>query len=353
MIKEGIQKVVNRENLTEKEMIEIMTEIMSGEATDAQIASFITALRMKGETAEEITGAAKVLRQFVTPIKLNRGQLVNVDRDDINIDYETIIDTCGTGGDATKTFNISTATAFVVAGCGVFVAKHGNRAVTSYCGSADVIEQLGIKLEITKEQAEKCLSEVGIVFLFAPVWHTAMKYAIGPRRQIGIRTIFNIIGPLANPAGANAQVLGVYSENLVKPIAEVLKNLGVKHGFVVYGKDTMDEISVTGETVIAEVRQNENIKVYTISPEEFGIKRATLEDLKGGDAKENAKIILDILSGKEKGAKRDVVLLNSAFALIAAGKARDVKEGLELASSSIDKGYALNKLELLKKYTNE
>ena len=352
MIKETIQKVVNKENLSEKEMIEVMTEIMTGEATEAQIASFLTALRMKGETVEEITAAAKVLRQFVTPVKLTKGQLINLDRDDINIDYETIVDTCGTGGDGTKTFNISTATAFVVAGCGVFVAKHGNRSVSSVCGSADVVEQLGIKLDITKEQAEKCLSEIGIVFLFAPVWHTAMKYAIGPRRQIGIRTIFNIIGPLANPAYANAQVLGVYSENLVRPIAEVLRNLGVKHGFVVYGKDTMDEISVTDETIVAEVK-NGNIDVYCITPEQFGIKRANISELRGGDAKQNAQIILDILSGKEKGAKRDVVVLNSAFALVAAGKAKDVNEGIKLANESINKGYALDKLELLKKYTNE
>ncbi len=352
MIKEAIQKVVNKENLSEKEMIEVMTEVMTGEATEAQIASFLTALRMKGETVEEITAAAKVLRQFVTPVKLIKGQLINLDRDDINIDYETILDTCGTGGDGTKTFNISTATAFVVAGCGVFVAKHGNRSVSSVCGSADVVEQLGIKLDITQDLAEKCLSEVGIVFLFAPVWHTAMKYAIGPRRQIGIRTIFNIIGPLANPAFANAQVLGVYSENLVRPIAEVLKNLGIKHGFVVYGKDTMDEISVTNETMIAEIK-NDNIDVYCITPEQFGIKRADISELKGGDAKQNAQIILDILSGKERGAKRDVVVLNSAFALVAAGKAKNVDEGIRLANESIDKGYALAKLELLKKYTNE
>lgn len=352
MIKEAIQKVVNKENLTENEMVEVMTEIMSGEATEAQIAAFITALRMKGETVEEITGAAKVLRQFVTPIRLTKGKLVSVDRDDINIDYETIVDTCGTGGDATKTFNISTATAFVVAGCGVFVAKHGNRSVSSVCGSADVVERLGIKLDITKEQAEKCLSEIGITFLFAPVWHSAMKYAIGPRRQIGIRTIFNIIGPLANPAFANAQLLGVYSENLVRPITEVLKNLGTKRAFVVYGKDTLDEISVTGETVVGELN-NDEIKVYTITPEQFGIKRAKLEDLKGGNAEQNAKIILDILSGKDKTAKRDVVILNSAFALVAAGRAATVEEGMALANESIDKGYAMNKLELLRKYTNE
>lgn len=352
MIRDAIQKVVNKENLTEKEMIEVMTEIMTGQATEAQIGAFLTALRIKGETVEEITAAAKVLRQFVTPVVLDKGKIINIDRDDINIDYETVVDTCGTGGDGTKTFNISTATAFVVAGCGVLVAKHGNRSVSSICGSADVIEQLGIKLEITKEKAEKCLSEIGIVFLFAPVWHTAMKYAIGPRRQIGIRTIFNIIGPLANPAFANAQVLGVYSESLVDTIAQVLKNLKIKHGFVVHGRDTIDEISVTGETVVAEII-NDRVNKYIITPEQYGIKRGKLEDLKGGDAKQNAQIILDILSGKEKSTKRDVVVLNAAFALVAADKVSTVQDGIKLAEESIDKGYAFKKLELLRKYTNE
>ncbi len=352
MIREAIQKVVNKENLTEKEMIEVMVGIMTGQATEAQIGAFLTALRMKGETVEEITAAAKVLRQFVTPVVLNKGKIINICRDDINIDYETIVDTCGTGGDGTKTFNISTATAFVVAGCGVLVAKHGNRSVSSVCGSADVIEQLGIKLEITKEQAEKCLSEVGIVFLFAPVWHTAMKYAIGPRRQIGIRTIFNIIGPLVNPAFANVQVLGVYSESLVDPIAQVLKNLKIKHGFVVHGRDTMDEVSVIGETIVAEIK-NDEVKKYIITPEQYGIKKAKLEDLKGGDAKQNAQIILDILSNKEKSAKRNAVVLNAAFALVAAGKVSTVQDGIKLAEESIEKGYALKKLELLIKYSNE
>ncbi|MCS7152177.1 MAG: anthranilate phosphoribosyltransferase [Endomicrobia bacterium] len=352
MIKEAIQKVVNRQNLNETEMIEVMTEIMSGEATEAQIAAFITALRMKGETVEEITAAAKVLRQFVTPVKLTKGKLVSIGRKEVtNIDYDTVTDTCGTGGDGARTFNISTATAFVVAGCDVLVAKHGNRSVSSFCGSADVVERLGIKLDITKEQAEKCLSEVGIVFLFAPVWHPAMKYAIGPRRQIGIRTIFNIIGPLANPAFANTQLLGVYSEELVKPITEVLKNLGTKRAFVVHGKDTIDEVSITGETVVGELNNGE-IKVYTVTPEQFNIKRANIDTLKGGDAEQNAKIIIEILSGKDKSARRDIVVLNSAFALVAAGRVKTVEEGMLLAAESIDRGYALHKLELLKQYTN-
>lgn len=351
MIKEAIQKVVNKEDLKEQEMIEVMTEIMSGLATEAQIASFITALRMKKETPQEITAAVKVLRQFMIPVRLIRDRYI--DKEITKVDYDTILDTCGTGGDSSNTFNISTAVAFVVSGCGVFVAKHGNRSISSLCGSADVVEQLGIKLEITKEQAEKCLSEIGIVFLFAPLWHPAMKYAIGPRRQIGIRTIFNIIGPLSNPAFANAQVLGVYSEELVKIVAEVLKNLNIKHGFVVYGKeDRTDEISITGETIIAEIKDGK-IDFFNVYPEKYGIKRASLEQLRGSTPQENAKIILDILSGKEKGPKRDVVLLNSAFALLAANKVESIEEGIKLAIDSIEKGYALRKLELLKKYTNE
>ncbi len=285
-----------------------------------------------------ITGAAKVMRKFATTINVEKGK--------------TVVDTCGTGGDATKTFNISTAAAFVVSGCGVLVAKHGNRSVSSSCGSADVIEHLGVKLDITKEKAEKCLRDVGIVFLFAPIWHSAMKYAIGPRRQIGIRTIFNILGPLTNPAGANVQVLGVYSESLVEPIAYVLKNLGTEKAFVVHGKDTMDEVSTTGETVIAELSGGK-IKVYTVTPEQFGIKRTSLEMLKGGDVKQNAETLLAILKGEDKGPKHDIVVLNSAFALVAAGKTKSVEEGIKLAEESISKGYAIEKLELLKKYTNE
>ena len=284
--------------------------------------------------------------------EIKKDVIVDIDREDINIDYETILDTCGTGGDGTKTFNISTATAFVVAGCGVIVAKHGNRAVSSLCGSADVIEQMGIKLEITKEKAEKCLSEIGITFLFAPVWHTAMKYAIGPRRQIGIRTIFNILGPLTNPANANAQVLGVYSENLVQPIAKVLNNLGVKHAFVVHSEDMLDEISISGKTTVAELKDS-SVSVYTVTPEQFGFTRSDVSNLYGGDAKQNAGIIFDIISGKLKGPKLDIVLLNSAFALVASGKVAEVKEGLLMAKESIDKGYAIKKVELLKKYTNE
>ncbi|OGS46047.1 MAG: anthranilate phosphoribosyltransferase [Elusimicrobia bacterium RIFOXYD2_FULL_34_15] len=345
MIKEAIAKIVQRENLTEKEAIDVMTEIMTGQATEAQIASFITALRMKGETIDEITGCAKVMREHATKIKVKK-HAIDIDRDEINIDWETIVDTCGTGGDKTKTFNVSTVTAFVVAGAGVVVAKHGNRAVTSKCGSADVLEELGINLDLTFEKVEECINKIGIGFLYAPMLHSAMKYAIGPRRQISIRTIFNILGPLTNPAGANAQVLGVYSPDLTETLAFVLKNLGSKSAFVVHGIDAIDEISITGKTQISELK-NGIIKTYLIKPEDFGLKRAEPEDIAGGDAKENAKTIIDILEGK-KGPKRDIVLLNAAAALTAAGKSSKIKVGIELAEKSIDLGKALKKLEELK-----
>ncbi|MDD5686947.1 MAG: anthranilate phosphoribosyltransferase [Elusimicrobia bacterium] len=348
MIKEAISKIVQKENLSEKEAIEVMTEIMTGQTTEAQIASFITALRMKGETVEEITGCAKVMREHATKITVQK-HVVDIDRDEINIDWETVVDTCGTGGDKTKTFNVSTATAFVVAGCNVVVAKHGNRAVSSKCGSADVLEELGVNLEISSQKVEECINKIGIGFLYAPLLHSAMKYAIGPRRQIGIRTIFNILGPLTNPAGANVQVLGVYSPELTETLAFVLKNLGSKSAFVVHGMDSVDEISITGKTRVSELKNGE-IKTYTITPKDFGLKEAEPEDIAGGDAKENAKIIMDILEGK-KGPKRDIVLLNAAVVLTAAGKSKDFKAGIELAEKSIDMGKALRKLDELKKHT--
>ncbi|MFA5858091.1 MAG: anthranilate phosphoribosyltransferase [Elusimicrobiota bacterium] len=351
MIKEAIQKIVAGNNLDELEAVDVMSEIMGGEATDAQVAAFITALRMKGETIDEITGCARVMRQFATHVNVSPKNAVGLDRDDINIDYETIVDTCGTGGDRTNTFNISTTTAFVVAGAGIIVAKHGNRSVSSHCGSADVLEALGVKLDVTVGVVEKCLATAGIGFLFAPVLHGAMKYAINPRKQIGIRTIFNILGPLTNPANATAQVLGVYEKSLVPILAEVMNRLGAKHVFVVHGKDSLDEVSVTGETFIAELMDNK-VKEYTIIPEQFGFTRAALEDIRGGDAKKNAEIISAVLRG-EKGPRRDVVLLNSALAIVAAGKASGVKAGVELASVSIDSGAALKKVELLKNLTNE
>lgn len=350
MIREAIAKVVNFENLTEKEAIEVMTEIMSGQATESQISSYITALRMKGETVEEITGSAKVMREFSEKIEV-KGPHISIDRDEINIDWETIVDTCGTGGDKTHTFNISTCCAFVVAACGIVVAKHGNRAVSSKCGSADVIEALGITLDLPIAKVEECLNTIGIGFLYAPAFHSAMKYAINPRRQIGIRTIFNLLGPLTNPARATAQVIGVYDGNLTEKIANVLKKLGSKHSFVIYGQDCMDEVSITSPTKVSELYKDE-IKTYTIRPEDFGFKSASLEDIKGGDAQENAQIIISILKG-EKGPRRDIVVLNSSIALVASDKAKDFKEGIKIAEDAIDSGRALKKLELLKEFTKK
>ena len=350
MIRKAIARVVEREDLTESEMIEVMDQIMSGGATPAQIASFITALRMKGETVDEITGAARVMRDRALPIRVGKSVL-GMDRDDINLDRETILDTCGTGGSGTNSFNISTTVAFVVSACGVKVAKHGNRAVSSSCGSADVLEALGVNLDVTPETVERCISEIGIGFLFAPALHGAMKHAIGPRREIGIRTIFNILGPLTNPAGADCQVLGVYRVDLVEKLARVLKKLGCRRGFVVHGCDGMDEITLTGESTIAEVSP-EGVKLSVITPEQFGLERSALSELHGGDAQSNAVIVRDILSGKD-GAKRRIVLLNAAFALIAAGKAVDVMEGIRIATDTIDSGRAAKQLERLVALTNE
>ncbi len=350
MIKKAIAKVVERENLTEPEMIEVMDQIMSGEATPAQTAAFITALRMKGETVDEVTGAARVMRDRVTHIRVGRNVL-DLDRDDINLDLETILDTCGTGGSGTNTFNVSTTVAFVVSACGVKVAKHGNRSVSSTCGSADVLEALGVNLDVTPETVERCIGEIGIGFLFAPALHGAMKHAIGPRREIGIRTIFNILGPLTNPAGAQCQVLGVYREELTEKLAQVLRKLGCKRGFVVHGLDGMDEITLTTETRIAEVTPA-GVNSRLFGPEELGLPRCSMADLRGGDAASNAAIVRGVLSG-EKGPKRDIVLLNAAFGLVAAGKADDPAEGMRMAADAIDSGLAMGQLEKLAELTNE
>jgi anthranilate phosphoribosyltransferase len=349
MIKRAIAKVVERENLSEAEMIEVMDQIMTGQATPAQIASFLTALRMKGETVAEITGAARVMRDKATPIRVGKNVL-DMDRDDINIDMETILDVVGTGGCGTNTFNISTTVAFVVSACGVKVAKHGNRSVSSTCGSADVLAALGVNLEVTPETVERCINEIGIGFLFAPALHGAMKYAIGPRREMGIRTIFNILGPLTNPAGAECLLLGVYSHDLVEKIAHVLKNLGCRRGYVVHGMDGMDEITLTTESMLAEVTRD-GVVMKVLRPEEMGLSRCDIADLRGGDAAGNAEIVRQVLSGK-KGAKREVVLLNAAYALLAAGKVSDPKQGIEKAAEAIDSGRALEKLEMLVRMTN-
>jgi anthranilate phosphoribosyltransferase len=349
MIRKAIARVVEREDLTEGEMIEVMNQIMSGECTPAQIGSFITALRMKGETVEEITGAARVMRERATPIRVGRG-VVDIDRDDINIDQETILDVVGTGGDGTNTFNVSTTVSFVVSACGVKVAKHGNRSVSSACGSADVLEKLGINLDVTPETVEKCINGIGIGFLFAPALHGAMKHAIGPRREIGIRTVFNILGPLTNPAGADCQVMGVYRADLVEKLAGVLHKLGCRHGFVVHGSDGMDEITLTGETLIAEVTPAE-VRLTNVTPEQFGLSRCTMADLKGGDAITNAEIVRAVLKG-EAGPRREIVLLNAAYALIAAGRATTPTEGIAMAAEAIDSGRALMQVEKLATLTN-
>jgi len=333
MIREAINKVINGENLSQEEASLTMNEIMSGEATPAQIASFITALRMKGETIDEITGCAKVMREKVTPIKTKA-------------DY--LVDTCGTGGDGSHTFNISTISALVASGAGVKIAKHGNRAVSSSCGSADLLKELGVNTEADTDTVARCIDEVGIGFLFAPLLHPAMKYAIGPRREIGIRTIFNVLGPLTNPAGAQAQVLGVYDSNLTEPLAHVLKNLGSHHVFVVHG-DGLDEITTTGETKISELKDGK-VNSYNIKPTDFGFDKPEKADLAGGTIENNAKIALSILNG-ERGAKRDIVLINASSAIIVGGKASNISDGISLAEESIDSGKAMEKLEMLKKFS--
>jgi len=350
MIKPYVRKVVEGNDLGRKEARAAMGIIMSGRATPAQIAAFITALRLKGETIEEITGCAQAMREKATGLHVRRNELVNIDREEINIDEETILDTCGTGGDGTNTFNISTTVAFAVSGAGVTVAKHGNRSVSSQCGSADVVRQLGVNIDIPPGRVKDCVEKIGIGFMFAPLFHSAMKHAIGPRREIGIRTIFNILGPLTNPAGANVQVLGVYNPELTEVMARVLKNLGARAAMVVHGDGCFDEITITGPTRITRLN-NGKISTRTIKPEDFGMKRVTIRAIKGGDSVRNAEIVRNVLEGR-KGAARNVVLLNAAAALVAAGRARGFKDGIAMAEESIDSGAALRKLELLIKESN-
>ena len=336
MIRETIQKVVDGQDLTERETVDTMNEIMSGEATPAQVASFITALRIKGETVEEITGAARVMREKSTKIHTK---------------HPFVVDTCGTGGDGAHTFNISTTAAFVVAGTGIPVAKHGNRAASSRSGAADVLKALGVNIEIGPEQVGACIDDVGIGFLFAVTLHGAMKYAIGPRREIGIRTIFNALGPLTNPAGAQAQVLGVYAPTLTESLAQVLNNFGTHRAFVVHGGDGLDEITTTTTTQVSELADGA-VNTYMLDPRELGIPTAQPSDLKGGTPEENAEMTLSVLRG-EKGPKRDIVLLNAAAAIVAGGKAEDITAGLAAAAESVDSGRALEKLEGLKAKSNE
>ena len=335
MIKEAIAKVVANEDLRESEMMEAMEEVMEGKATSAQIAAFITGLRMKGETVEEVTGAARIMRQKATRIDARSA---------------IIVDTCGTGGDGMNTFNISTTTAFVVAAAGITVAKHGNRAVSSGCGSADVLEALGVNISPGPEIVEECIQQIGIGFLFAPRLHGAMKYALGPRREIGVRTIFNMLGPLTNPAGATSQLLGVYDRRLTEMFADVLKNLGTKRAFVVHGFDGLDEATVTGETRVSELKKG-RITTYNINPIDIFGETYRGEELIGGDASINAQITKDVLAGKD-GACRKVVLLNAALAIMAGEKAENIREGIAIAEECIDNGAAIKKLQALIELTN-
>src|SRR5215510_9459418 len=339
VIVEAIRTLVERRDLTRLEAAAAMEAIMSGGATHAQVAAFLTALRMKGETVDELTGLAEVMRLKVARVRTR----AEVEASLTGTDREMLIDTCGTGGDATGTFNISTATAFVVAGTGLKVAKHGNRSASSLCGSADVVETLGINLELPPARVAQCVDEVGIGFLYAPLLHTAMKHVMPARREIGIRTVFNLLGPLTNPAGANAQVIGVSARNLVEPLARVLAELGTVRAFVVHGADGLDEISTTGESWVAEVREG-LVRTAVVRPEDFGVSRASIADLRGGDREENAEIIRRILAG-DPGPKRDIVVVNAAAALVAGGRARDFKEGAQQAAHSIDSGAARQKLE--------
>lgn len=332
MMQEAIEKAVIGQNLNAREAEAVMREIMGGSATEAQIAAFLTAMRMKGESIEELAMFARVMRENCAKVRVNAANLV---------------DTCGTGGDKIKTFNISTTAAFVAAGAGVSVAKHGNRAVTSRSGSADVLEALGVNLAQTPEDAARCLEATGIAFLFAPVFHPAMKHAIKPRREIGIRTAFNVLGPLTNPFCAKAQLLGVYSPQLVEKMAAALLSLGTERGFVVHGVDGIDEASTIGETLVAEIRDG-SISQRTLSPRDFGLKKASAAQILGGGARENAITLLRILRG-ERGAKRDIVLANAALAIIAGGKADGLSGAMDAAEQSIDSGRAHEKVHALVK----
>lgn len=335
MIKEMINKVVMRENLSFTEANQVMGQVMEGEATPAQIGSLLTALRMKGETVEEIAGCAQAMRTKACSISSK---------------HTVLIDTCGTGGDGSGTFNISTTVAFVVAGAGLPVAKHGNRCVSSKSGSADLLEALGVRIDLTPGEVETVLNEIGMAFMYAPVFHQAMKHAIGPRREVGIRSIFNILGPLTNPARAQIQVLGVYDPGLTEIMAQVLERLGAETAYVVHGAGGLDEISTLGPTKVSCLQRG-YLKNFTINPEDYGFSRAGLADLQGGEADRNAQITRSILEGK-KGAYRDIVLLNAGVALLAGGIAKDLFEGIKIAENILDSGQALEKLEQLVAATN-
>lgn len=336
MIKEAILKLSKKENLNYEEAKEVMNEIMSGKATAVQMSSYLTALSMKGETIEEITGSAAGMR--ANCIKL----LHNME----------VLEIVGTGGDNSNSFNISTASAIVIAAGGVAVAKHGNRAASSKCGAADVLEELGININISPEKSREILSKINICFLFAQNYHIAMKYVAPVRKELGIRTVFNILGPLSNPAGANIELMGVYDESLIEPLAKVMQNLGVKRGMVVYGTDKIDEISMSSETKVCEILDKENLKSYTISPKDFGYDFCDKKELEGGDRKENAEIIRNIFNLKDNGAKRKAVCMNAGAGFYIAKKVKNIKEGIQMAENLIDEKKAFEKLEDFIKESN-
>lgn len=341
MLADALRKIVAGEDLTRAEAERVMEEILAGRASDARIAGLLTALRMKGETVDELVGFATAMRRHAQPIFRDEGKPAR----------EMLVDTCGTGGDARGTFNISTCAAFVVAGAGARVAKHGNRSISSRCGSADVLEALGVNLNLPPERIGEAIEEIGIGFLFAPAVHSAMRHVMKARRELKGRTVFNLLGPLTNPAGASAQVLGVYDAGVMELMARALAELGVKRAFVVHSADGLDEISLSGETHVAEVHES-NVRSYTVVPEDFGLRRAPIEALAGGDAKQNAQIIRRILRG-ELGPHREVVQANAAAALVAAGRAKDWHEGVYLAAQSIDSGSAGAKLDALVEFSQQ
>ena len=336
MIKEAIYQLINGNDLTYEQAREVMEEMMTGTATQAQMGGFLTALRMQGETIDEITAFATVMRE--------KGIKIEPERE--------VIDIVGTGGDVVGTFNISTTSAFVVAAGGVPVAKHGNRSVSSKSGAADVLERLGANLDLTPEQNEKVLNACDVCFLFAQKYHSSMKYAAPVRKELGVRTVFNILGPLSNPAAATMQLLGVYDKKLAKPLAQVLSNLGVTRGVVVCGEDGLDEITLTGETDVHEIRFGE-ITSYNITPEQFGLRRCALQELIGGTPEENAQIARDILTGKEKGPKRDIVVMNAGMSLYLGKDGISLEEGIQMAQEILDSGKAYEKLQEFVKLTNE
>jgi anthranilate phosphoribosyltransferase len=347
VILDALHRIANhRQSLAREEARAVMTEVLTGQCTDAQIAALLVALHMKGETVEEIVGFAEAIRDAAAPFALHADKVLDAS----GTGRDALVDTCGTGGDASGTFNISTATAFVVAGAGVRVAKHGNRSVTSKCGSADVMEALGVNINLPPTQISACLEAVGIAFLFAPAMHSAMKYVQTARRDLRLRTVFNLLGPLTNPAHATCQVVGVYSADLVEKLAEALSMLGLHRALVVHGSDGLDEITISGSTRIGEVREG-SVKTYEVTPEEFGLQRAALDAISGGDAPLNAKLIQEILQGKQS-ARRDVVLLNAAAALVAAGRADHLRDAIPIAAKAIDSGAAERKLAALAMFSS-